>query len=146
MCAQWLCHGAPHQRRAALHAMGLFSDDQVVPLFEGLWPSASLEEQDRPAVAIRLLRAGNRVGVPYLEQFLDHPEVCYRAFAAGWLARDGHPGALEEVVRLANVEGTTERQQVRFLFRGPLGVPPNLPDPAWAAAVLDWARKRQTCP
>ncbi len=143
MCAQWLCHGTPYQRRAALHTIGQFSDEQVVPLYEGLWQSSSLAEDDRVPVAVRLLRAGNRVGVPFLEQCLRRPEVCWRAIAAAWLACDGHPGALEEVVKLAHVEGDTERQQVRFLFRGPLGVPHNLPDPAWAAAVLARAREQR---
>jgi hypothetical protein len=63
--------------------------------------AADLSVEERILVGVALLRRGNKIGVPFLEEQLQHSRICYRAYIAPELARLGNPRALQEMSKLA---------------------------------------------
>jgi hypothetical protein len=126
-----------------LTAACLLRDERATGLLDIAWQSSDLDNDARIAVGVCLLRRGNRIGVEFLQQQLEHPKIDIRACIAPQLARVGNEAALQEMIRLAQPGTIRERDVTRFLFWGSLGIPHDLPDPEWTARVLAWVEENR---
>jgi hypothetical protein len=147
-CAHWLCHGTPALRQAARAAAFRLPGEQAVGLFEILWQSSDLGDDERMAVAVGLYRWDNRIGEAFLLRRLPGEQPISQAFIAATLAPQGHPAALDVIERLAGDRtlGAEERRSIRFVIWGGLGltIPHDAPDDEWAIAVLAWVEHRRS--
>ena len=100
----------------AAAAIGELGDRQAIPRLQML-----IDQKSAPNVQIAAAAALSQLGDPQgqklLMQALDGSDPMARQKAAYWLSEQGHPKAIEILLGVATMSGTSEEQAVRLLGR-----------------------------